>query len=520
MDAGFAVSNGQIANYRGAVPDMPGRASRTHTSGQYQTLNLRYLTGVRLSRARASGSYSLPQGIVMSAAQSPDSLRRSSRVPVAVPLLVTSLEPDSGFSEVCETLVVSAHGCAMTSSTKLEKGAPVHFQSKQGRHTTAHIVDCQPLNHGQHGWKLAATLDQPQNFWGLDGCPDDWKRWLATEVISDQAPGANLRVSNLNDLVTHLLEPLQAEVAELREKLAQGSSKRSSFEISLTQIPPEVEEKLWLRLREDLGAQVLRQTKEQSEQVLGAAKQVIDQKIGTAQNEFRQHVTQELRKVENRTQGLTEEINDSLQQHLNTRVERFQQHVMEAGLQLERRSEDFLHGLQQRLAEEYDSYRREMQRTHAQATEESARLHAQIAELNERVSKLDASALRLESEMEVQLNQVAHNIIAAARSQLETSVESVLKELASRNAKEVEYQLNKACDKLEGTRKSIEGSVSELLKTEVAGGLLSFGQTMEELAQDSVGRWRMALGRDLNSLATTLGQQFQMESESNNNKGH
>jgi hypothetical protein len=444
--------------------------------------------------------------------QSPETSRRSSRVPVAVPMLVTSLEPESGFSELCETLVVSAHGCAMTSSTKLEKGAPVHFQTRQGKHTTAHIVDCEPLNHGQHGWKLAATLDQPQNFWGLEGCPDDWKRWLTTEIYSDHAPGADLRVSNLNDLVTHLLEPLQAEVAELREKLAQGSSRRSNFEISLTEIPPEVEEKLWLRLREDLGTQVLQQTKEQSEQLLGAAKQVIDQKVGTAQTEFRQHMSQELRRVENRAQSMTEEINNTLQRHLDDRVEHFQQNVSEAGIHLERRSEEFLKGLQQKLADEYDGYRREMQRTHQQAAEESAQLHAQIAALNDRVSKLDASALRLESEMETQLNQVAHNIISAARSQLETAVESVLKELASRNAKEVEYQLDKACDKLEGTRKSIEGSVSSLIKTEVAGSLLSFGQTMEELAQDSVVRWRSALGRDLNSLAKTLGQEFHVGS--------
>ena len=410
-------------------------------------------------------------------------------------------------------MVVSAHGCAMKTSTRLEPGAPVHFQSKQGRHTTAHIVDCQPLNSGQHGWKVAAKLDQPQNFWGLDGCPEDWKRWLVTEVFSDQAPRADLRVSNLNTLVTQLLEPLQAEVTGLREKLALGTGKRSNFEISLTHIPEEVEEKLWLRLREDLGTQVLEQTREQSERVLGAAKQVIDQKIGTAQHEFRQHVTQELRTVERKAQGLSEEIADSLQQHMNSRVERFQQHVTEAGIQLERHSEEFLRGLQQRLAEEYDAYRREMQRAHAEASAESLRLQAQIAELNERVSRLDESAMRLESEMENQLTQVAHNIIVAARSQLETAVEAVLKELGTRNAKEIGQQLDKACGKLEESRKNIEASVSELIKTEVAGSLLSFGQTMEELAQDSVGRWRMALARDLNSVAQTLGQHFQMKPE-------
>jgi hypothetical protein len=44
--------------------------------------------------------------------------------------------------------------------------------------------------------------------------------------------------------------------------------------------------------------------------------------------------------------------------------------------------------------------------------------------------------------------------------------------------------------------------------------LLSFGQTMEELAQDSVGRWRHALAKDLSSLAKTLGGQFRLDGAS------
>ena len=42
---------------------------------------------------------------------------------------------------------------------------------------------------------------------------------------------------------------------------------------------------------------------------------------------------------------------------------------------------------------------------------------------------------------------------------------------------------------------------------------------VEELAQDSVGRWRMALARDLNSVARTLGQNFQMKPEASENEG-
>ena len=56
----------------------------------------------------------------MQNADSP-TLRRSSRVPAAVPILVTSLE-GTQFSEVCETLVVNAHGCAILTRVKLDSG--------------------------------------------------------------------------------------------------------------------------------------------------------------------------------------------------------------------------------------------------------------------------------------------------------------------------------------------------------------------------------------------------------------
>ena len=100
-------------------------------------------------------------------ANSPAALRRSSRVPVNVPILVTSLEPGTRFSEVCETLVVSAHGCAMRSPVKLDAGVLLHFHSKEGRETTAKVINCQPLSSDRSGWQLAARLDRPENFWGL-----------------------------------------------------------------------------------------------------------------------------------------------------------------------------------------------------------------------------------------------------------------------------------------------------------------------------------------------------------------
>src|SRR5207302_2020823 len=234
-------------------------------------------------------------------------------------------------------------------------------------------------------------------------------------------------------------------------------------------------------------------------------------------NQFREHLGQELQMVEQRAQGLSSQIADEVQQHVNSGAERFQQQALEAGIRLERRSEEFLRTLQQRLGEEHDAYRHEMQKVHVEVASEATRLHAQTADLAGRVTKLDESARRLESDLDARLVRMSSDIISGARKQLESALNVVLKELGTRNARELEKQLDEACTRLKSTQKGIEASVSELLKTEVAGTLLSFGQTMEDLAQDSVGRWRHALGKDLNSVAKILGGQFRLEAASGSN---
>ncbi len=319
-------------------------------------------------------------------------------------------------------------------------------------------------------------------------------------------------------MVAELLQPLHAEVRDLREKLPRGEAKRSQFEISLSHIPPEVEEKLWIRLRQDLGTQVLRQTRQQSEQVFEAAKEAIGKKITEAHNEFRQQVTQELQTVAQRAQGLSEKITDTVQQHLHSGEERFQQRVSEAGTDLERQGEEFLQTLQQRLGEEHAAYRREMQKVQAKAATESSQLQAQTTDLGSRLAKLNESVRQLESDLDARLSRMASDIISGARTQLDRAVDVVLKELGTRNAKELEHQLGAACGQLKTVQKGIETSISALLRAEVTETLVSFGQTMEALAQESVGRWRHALSRDLSSLAKTLGEQFRLEPASDSNE--
>src|SRR5207245_2127535 len=123
--------------------------------------------------------------------------------------------------------------------------------------------------------------------------------------------------SDVMAIVAETVQSLQAEVTELKQQLERGEPKRSQFEISLSHIPPEVEEKLWTRLRQDIGTKALQQARQQSEEVLEAAKEAIGKKLHETQDEFREQLAQELQGVEQRAQGISEEIAGLVQQHVN-----------------------------------------------------------------------------------------------------------------------------------------------------------------------------------------------------------
>jgi hypothetical protein len=463
----------------------------------------------------------------------PETLRRSSRVRLNSPMLVTSMGSGVHFSEMCETLVVNAHGCAVRSPVKLEAGVPIQLHSHEGREASAIVVNCQPLGSDRQGWRVGARLDNPENFWDLTPCPEDWVPWavMSTRTEAVPRPGkvhkvdTSLRLvpdkalqqlseEQVKMLVSEVIQPLQAEIAELKEKLGHGGEpKRSSFEVSLSYIPPELEEKLWTRLRQDLGAQVLQHASEQADQVLGKARAAIQLKLTETQDEFRQRVTEELRTVEHKAQTLSESIDDRVRQHLRVGLEKFQQHVFEAGTQLERRSDDYFQSLQQRLSEDNDLRVREIQEVQAAVEQEARKLRELIDDLGGRVNKLDDSARRLEFDLDARLARMSGEIISRARTQLEAAVDVVLKELGTRNAKELEAQLDGACERLKNVQKQIETSSSSLLRAQVSETLMTFGQTMEALAQDSVGRWRTALSRDLSSVARMLGEEVRSEAE-------
>ena len=464
-------------------------------------------------------------------------LRRSSRVPVNVPLRVISLEPNAGFSEICETLVVSAHGCALRVPIKVQAGSALRLHSKEGREATAHVVACQPMGSDGQSWRLGARLDQPENFWGLEACPEDWRVLEMPAPVVQEKPSAasvvihkpqarsassqaildkiedQLSEDRLRPMLAKLVKPLQAEIGELREKLSRDA-RRNRFEVSLGQIPPEVEQKLWERLHQDLGARVLQQTREQSAEALGSTKTTIEQKIGEAQAEFRHRLAGELHAVEQRAQALSHELATATRQQVRAGVEKLQHQALDAGAQLTGQSAELAGSLERRLVETHEAHRREIEQIQADLAAKTSQLQAGVVDLGRRIATLNESVRRLESDLDAHLQRVAGEIVSDARTQLESAVGVVLKDLQIRGSNEVGNRLDEVCGQLRTIQNRIENSFSGSLKSQGEEALQSFVQEIEGLAQQSVERWRLALAKHLDSVARTLGQEFRVEAES------
>ncbi len=112
----------------------------------------------------------------MSSSENEHAIRRSSRLPLEVPVLLSSLNPALTFSERCNTTLVNAHGCGLISPRALTTGIPVRLEIVTAkRHTTARVAEVVPLGGEPETWLVGLELDVPGNFWGIEYAPADWK---------------------------------------------------------------------------------------------------------------------------------------------------------------------------------------------------------------------------------------------------------------------------------------------------------------------------------------------------------
>jgi hypothetical protein len=118
-------------------------------------------------------------------------IRRSTRLPLEIPVLVTSLDPGMRFFEQCNTTIVNAHGCGVVSPRAIVKGVQVRLEMVSAkRHTTAWVREVVSLTDDPESWLIGLELEVPGNFWGIDYAPTDWKidDWKIEGTLSGVEP--------------------------------------------------------------------------------------------------------------------------------------------------------------------------------------------------------------------------------------------------------------------------------------------------------------------------------------------
>jgi hypothetical protein len=114
--------------------------------------------------------------------KSQHAIRRSTRLPLEIPVHVTSLSNDFTFAEQCNTTLVNAHGCGLISPRALVQGIPVRIDIvSANRYTRARVAEVVPLGGDPETWLVGLELEIPGNFWGIEYAPSDWK-------IEDELP--------------------------------------------------------------------------------------------------------------------------------------------------------------------------------------------------------------------------------------------------------------------------------------------------------------------------------------------
>jgi len=114
-------------------------------------------------------------------------IRRSTRLPLEVPVLVTSLNAAEPFSVPCNTTLVNAHGCGLIVPRALAQGIQVRLEIVSAkRHTTAQVAEVVPLGGDPETWLVGLELDVPGNFWGIEYAPSDWKIEESPSPVAEQ----------------------------------------------------------------------------------------------------------------------------------------------------------------------------------------------------------------------------------------------------------------------------------------------------------------------------------------------
>lgn len=118
----------------------------------------------------------LPASLMSLSEKTQHAIRRSTRLPLEIPVRMVSLDPGLPFSVLSNTTLVNAHGCGLIAPLALPRGIQVRLEMVSAeRHTTARVAEVVPLGGDPETWLVGLELGVPGNFWGIEYAPSDWK---------------------------------------------------------------------------------------------------------------------------------------------------------------------------------------------------------------------------------------------------------------------------------------------------------------------------------------------------------
>lgn len=130
---------------------------------------------------------------------SPKSSRRSTRLRVEIPVILTSMDRRHPFSAECTALVVSPQGCGLRAAQGLPLETPVLLAELQaGGSASGHVVSCLPLGADGKYFLLGVSLYNPGNVWGVTNPPEDWNCPPAQASAAAAAGEGGRAASNSN----------------------------------------------------------------------------------------------------------------------------------------------------------------------------------------------------------------------------------------------------------------------------------------------------------------------------------
>jgi hypothetical protein len=129
----------------------------------------------------------------------PKTTRRSTRLRVEIPVIVTSMDRRHPFSAECIAIVVSLQGCGFRTSEALPLETPVMLGDlPNGGTATGRVASCLPLGGDGKFFLIGVALYNQGNVWGIADPPQDWNCAPATSTPAKPGKAGKSATKNGN----------------------------------------------------------------------------------------------------------------------------------------------------------------------------------------------------------------------------------------------------------------------------------------------------------------------------------